>query len=127
MVGSDVTSSSPPIGDFGLAPKFAASDPELLSQAPVPGDATLYGQYPSRSGSSNETGGYGPFSAGGLDGVSVVSDGVNERASRPSHPPNSSDLLGHSGLQSSATYVDGYMELRSWPPNLPTPDVTRHL
>ncbi|KAI0691177.1 hypothetical protein BC835DRAFT_1432535, partial [Cytidiella melzeri] len=84
VVGSDVTNSSPPIGQYAPVPKFATPDSDLLPQ-PVPQEGPLYGQYTGPTGSSGSSSRYASFSSAPLD------------------------------------------EIRSWPPNLPSPDVTRHL
>lgn len=123
-IGDPEQASSGP-ADFTGLPKFVQSDVDLVNQ-PLIGDASVFTQYPGPPGSSGSSVDYATYpSTGAIDGVAPVADIFNERSVQTNHAVPSSPILNSTGL--SPVSIDSYMELRSWPPNLPTPDVTRHL
>ncbi len=124
VVGSDGTNSSPPIGQYAPVPKFPHhSDVQSMGQ-----EAAMFGQYPGSIGASGSTSRYASFSsAGALDGVQPIPEGMNSRSTRPAHSSPTSDVHNPNLLPAPGPYGDNYMEIRSWPPNLPSPAVTRHL
>ena len=122
VVGSDGASSSPPIGQYAPAPKFPAPNSDLQAMGQ---EGSIYGQYPGSVGPSGSSGRYASFSsAGALDGGQPITE---DRSTRPAHSSPSTELHNPNILPTSSSYVDNYMEIRSWPPNLPSPAITRHL
>lgn len=99
------------------------ANPDLLQQPIVAANAHVYGQYTGPPGSSDSSTQFTAFSGSTLEAVAPVADLLNDP--KEGLPLTSSPLSAPIDLTPSS--MDHYMELRSWPPNLPTPDVTRHL
>lgn len=111
-------SSSAP--DFDVS-KFVAANPDLVSQPILETD--VYGQYAGPPGSSGAATDFSAYSGPTLDSVNPVTELLSDPTGP--HAISSSPITSTNGMSPGS--MDSYMELRSWPPNLPTPDITRHL
>lgn len=100
-------------GGFSAMPKYMNG--EVSPSALASGD---FGSFP---GPSNGHMG----SRNGIDGVNGASGSGGSAHSAP-HPSASPSMLAHTG-SSPASVDDFNIDIRSWPPNLPTPEITRHL
>ncbi|KAJ3537494.1 hypothetical protein NM688_g6679 [Phlebia brevispora] len=103
--------------DFGPLPKFNGS---LDGSSPSLGTAEngMYGKFPGRSPGSSNSGDLPPYptgpSSGGLNGVNLLGDDIGQP-------------LSNNQSISSMLFDDFNIGLRAWPPNLPSPEITRHL
>lgn len=101
-------------GGFSSIPKYMNGE--------VSPSALASGEFGSFAGPSN-----GHIrSSNGIDSVANGSGGSSNSVLNAPHPSASPSMLAHTG--SSPVSVDDFnVDIRSWPPNLPTPEITRHL
>lgn len=100
-------------GDFGTLPKFTGS----LESSPTVIENELYGNFAGQSpGAGDDFTSYVPPDSS--NGVPLMNGN--------STLPNGQSIPSPVGISTSP--FDSYdVGLRSWPPNLPSPEVTRHL
>lgn len=106
-------------GGFSSLPKYMHDEVSPSSSRPN-GDSAAYGQFAGPSNGQLRT-------SNGLDGVNDSAYMLNKTTNilPVPHPSTSPSILASGS--SPVSVEDFGVDIRTWPPNLPSPDILRHL